>query len=246
MLVWQLELEQDPLEPNEPFEVLIRTIISILFRYGHLANVTEKYAKQCTTYVYNEESCLENDLSTCFDLNEEEVACSKYVHDMSSADAFWSLASEYDWVCDKNGYGSNVLVAQNIGIIITALIFMQLSDTLGRSPVFHATNFIYFTMRIIGLHVTSHYWLFLILMAIGSTYAPLGIRIGYTLAAELTNEKGRLWVYMVGWITWVAGVAFLPLLAWLMPNWYTFGITVPLINLVFIPFIWYEKGPKWS
>ena len=39
--------------------------------------------------------------------------------------------------------GSKVLVAQNVGIIVTALIFMQLSDSYGRVPIFHITNIIY-------------------------------------------------------------------------------------------------------
>ena len=54
----------------------------------------------------------------------------------------------------------------------------------------------------------------------------------------MTNEKGRLWVYMVGWVTWVAGVMVLPVFAYLAPHWYSIGLLVPLLNLVFIPFIW--------
>lgn len=69
-----------------------------------MPNITEIYAKECKTFTYQEDSCVESDLSTCFDLSEQgEIACSRYVHDMSSDDAFWSLASEYDWVCDKRG-----------------------------------------------------------------------------------------------------------------------------------------------
>ena len=76
------------------------------------------------------------------------------------------------------------------------------------------------------------------MIALGSTYSPLGIRIGYTLVAELTDEKGRLWVYMWGWITWVAGVAFIPTMAWVTGEWYLYGIIVPLINCSLIPFWW--------
>ena len=100
---------------------------------------------------------------------------------MKSDDAFWSLSSEYDWVCDKNEVGSEVLVAVQVGIIVTALIFMQLSDTYGRVPIFHITNIIYIVMRLVAMHITSHYWAFLLLMGAGSTFSPLGIRIAYTL-----------------------------------------------------------------
>jgi len=200
-------------------------------------DIVNTYAKNCTTYRYIEATCQENNLSTCFDTSKE-ISCTNYVHDMKSDDAFWSLSSEYDWVCDKNEVGSEVLVAVQVGIIVTALIFMQLSDTYGRVPIFHITNIIYIVMRLVAMHITSHYWAFLLLMGAGSTFSPLGIRIAYTLGAELTNDDGRLWIYGVGWVTWVAGVVVLSIIAWLANNWYYFGIIVPLCNILFIPFIW--------
>lgn len=216
------------------------TKLFLCCRYGNKSyyhNIS-LYAKECSTYNFTGESrCIESDLSTCFDLSEE-VDCSKYIHDMTADDAFWSLAAEYDWVCDKAEYSSTVLAAQNVGIIVSTLIFMQLSDIWGRRPVFHLTNIIYIISRIIALHITSHFWAFLVVIAAGSTFSPLGLRIGYTLAAELTNDRGRLWVYMVGWITWVAGMVFLPSLAWLSKGWYVYGLIVPLLNLALVPFIW--------
>ena len=155
-----------------------------IFRYGLNTSITNIYAKNCTTYFYTEDTCLEDDISTCFDTSHE-MACTGYVHDTTSDDAFWSLPSEYDWVCDKKELGPKVLVAQNVGIIVTALIFMQLSDSYGRVPIFHITNFIYIIMRLVAMHITSHYWVFLFVMGAGSTFSPLGIRIAYTLGKYL-------------------------------------------------------------
>ena len=97
------------------------------FRYSASQSIIDTYAKNCTTYFFTEDSCLENNISTCFDTSQE-ISCTNYVHDMKSDDAFWSLPSEYDWVCGRKEFASKVLVAQNVGIIVTALIFMQLSD----------------------------------------------------------------------------------------------------------------------
>ena len=36
-------------------------------------------------------------------------------------------------------------------------------------------------MRVVAMHVTTHYWAFLFVMGAGSTFSPLGIRIAYTL-----------------------------------------------------------------
>ena len=62
---------------------------------------------------------------------------------------------------------------------------MQLSDTWGRVPTFHMTNFLFIVMRVISMHITEHYWAFLIVFAAGSTFSPLGIRIGYTLGISI-------------------------------------------------------------
>ena len=104
------------------------------------------------------------------------------------------LKTTQDWVCDKNEVGSEVLVAVQVGIIVTALIFMQLSDTYGRVPIFHITNIIYIVMRLVAMHITSHYWAFLLLMGAGSTFSPLGIRIAYTLGK---TKLETLFVFLI-------------------------------------------------
>ena len=52
-----------------------------------------------------------------------------YIYEDYDPDAFHSLSAENDWVCDKEEYGANLLLAQAIGIIVNGIIFMQISDT---------------------------------------------------------------------------------------------------------------------
>lgn len=75
-------------------------------------------------------STVEGLISTnCFD-QEEQVPCPYgYVYDDDKSDAFYSLSAENDWVCEKEEYGSNLLMAQSVGFIFNSLIFMHLSDT---------------------------------------------------------------------------------------------------------------------
>ena len=80
-------------------------------------------------------------------------------------------------------------------------------------------------------NLVCHYFTFVIVFK--------NILLTWTVTgAELTNDTGRLWIYGVGWVTWVAGVVVLSIIAWLANNWYYFGIIVPLCNILFIPFIW--------
>ena len=54
-----------------------------------------------------------------------------YVHESvnDAPDAFWSLSAENDWVCEDSEYGSHVLTAQGVGIILNCIAFLHLSDT---------------------------------------------------------------------------------------------------------------------
>ncbi len=58
-----------------------------------------------------------------------QVSCEYgYVHQKDGYNHFWSLTAEDDWVCDRKEYGSNLFMAQNVGIILNSLLFMQISD----------------------------------------------------------------------------------------------------------------------
>ena len=56
--------------------------------------------------------------------------------------------------------------------------------------------------------------------------------------AEYLDEKGRLWLYITGWVSWVFGIAFLSLLAWMCGDWFSYGLVTTLSNLLLIPFFW--------
>jgi fructose-specific phosphotransferase system IIC component len=54
--------------------------------------------------------------------------------------------------------------------------------------VLHLTNFIYIIFTVAAMFAADNYYLFVALIAVGSTFPPLGIRIAYTLG-ELADPK---------------------------------------------------------
>ena len=53
----------------------------------------------------------------------------------------------------------------------------------------HLTNFIYIIFTV-GAHFVAHnYYWYMALIAIGSTFPPLGIRIAYTLGKIYDNDR---------------------------------------------------------
>ena len=70
-----------------------------------------------------------------------------YRYDDDTADPFWSLVLENDWVCDRAGYGPAILQAQAVGIVITTSLCLQPSDTWGRMPIVYVTNTLFILSR---------------------------------------------------------------------------------------------------
>lgn len=127
------------------------------------------------------------------------------------------------------------MMAQNIGSIVNGLIAMQLSDSWGRKPVIFITCLLFVVTRTAFLFLTDYYYLSMILVAVGSGYFPLGVRVANTLAAEFTNERGRHHVYVAGWVSWTLGMISLAMIAWACQHWFSYGLITSLLGLLLLP-----------
>ncbi len=61
----------------------------------------------------------------------------------------------------------------------------------GRQPIFHITNATYIASRLIFLFIHEHYWLSLVVVALGSGFYPVGIRVAYTVSEFLQKYSKR-------------------------------------------------------
>ena len=60
--------------------------------------------------------------------------------------------------------------------------------------------------------------------------------------AELTDDHGRMQLYLVGWATWVAAMALLAIIAAATAHWLPYIIATTLPNLLIFLFIRYTTG----
>ena len=69
----------------------------------------------------------------------------------------------------------------NLSMFSLGLILLLIDSRWGRSPVFHLTNIIFIVLRVASQFITGYYIPYLVVIALGSTFSPLGIRLSYTL-----------------------------------------------------------------
>ena len=95
------------------------------------------------------------------------------------------------------------------------------------------------------LIVYDNYYAFLAAAAFGSGFFPIGVRNGWTAVAELTDEHGRIQLYLVGWVTWVLAMVLLALVAWATAHWLPYVIATTIPNLAIYLFIrWTPESPR--
>ena len=69
-------------------------------------------------------------ISTCFESNDK-VSCKDaygYIQQRNYSGGFWSMKSEFVWLCDDSHLAANMYAAQTAGFIFWTLVTMQIID----------------------------------------------------------------------------------------------------------------------
>ncbi|CAG7834483.1 unnamed protein product [Allacma fusca] len=157
-----------------------------------------------------------------------------------------TLPSFYNWVCDKSNFATDALTLAAAGNAIGCLFFGHAADKMGRRYVFFITLILNVIVRIISLFVAQSFNTFLALQFVIGTAFPVMYIAPCMIGAEISDKEYRAWIYSCTWMTWVFGMASLPLLAWLTRTWFFMGLvtSVPGI-LIFLYWFWVPESPRW-
>ena len=156
---------------------------------------------------------------------------------------FVSLTIQKEWFCEDKFKASNFYAAGIVGSVISMMVGGQLGDKLvlnshgkhfknncisntcryGRKNVVFGSLAINIVLRIISVFIVEYnYYLLLAVIALGTTFSPMGIRLAVTLVAEYCDSRGRFFNYISDWVFWVTGTSVLPIIAWLCHDWFTY------------------------
>ncbi|ODM94865.1 Organic cation transporter 1 [Orchesella cincta] len=188
------------------------------------------------------------DFSKCkmFGPNDSTISCTAgWEYDFNTVD-YHSIVTDYDWVCDKSHYATWVYTATNIGRALGTFLLGFLADKIGRKPVFIITLVLYSVGRAVSLYFAHHVWIFMLLSVVTGMAAPMFAISANTIGVELSGKDYRAWIYSFTWMAVVVGLAIVPVLAYLVPNWFILGwVTILMGSLSYLLLPWIPESPRW-
>ncbi|OWR51601.1 Ectonucleotide pyrophosphatase/phosphodiesterase family member 4 [Danaus plexippus plexippus] len=157
-----------------------------------------------------------------------------------------TIASQLDWVCDRDNYAATAQSVFFCGSIIGGLIFGWVADKFGRVPAILGTNMAGFLAGV-GTAFANSFWSFcLCRFLVGLAYDNC-FMVMYIVVVEYVGPKWRTFVANMSIAVYFTFAAcLLPWIALAVADWkmYTLITSVPLVLAIFTPCVVPESA-RW-
>ncbi|KAJ2943248.1 hypothetical protein O0L34_g12053 [Tuta absoluta] len=157
-----------------------------------------------------------------------------------------TIATELDWVCEKDSFASTAQAVFFCGAIVGGFIFGYIADKYGRIPALVGSNMAGFLAGV-GTAFSDSFWSFCVCrFLVGLAYDNCFI-IMYIVAVEYVGPKWRTFVANMSIAVYFTVVAsMLPWIALMCANWriYALVTSVPLVFAILTPCLLPESA-RW-
>ncbi|XP_017787307.1 PREDICTED: organic cation transporter 1-like [Nicrophorus vespilloides] len=154
--------------------------------------------------------------------------------------------SQESWVCDETLHVTNAFVFSRLGEVFGTFVFGQLADAIGRRPVFFMTVVTIVLGRMLSIITAYSVPLFFLTTFIGSLPSTSVFQGPLVIAMEISKNEDRAHIAMMQCLGWTVGLCMLPLLMWVLRDWYYFMLvtTLPCFLYMFSGSFLIES-PRW-
>ncbi|XP_050712759.1 organic cation transporter protein-like isoform X2 [Eriocheir sinensis] len=152
-----------------------------------------------------------------------------------------SAVIDYGMVCDRSWLRAIVQSVFMVGMLVGSYILGDLSDRVGRKPVFLGSLVVMVVVGI-GQVVIPHYAALVVLRFFLGVSLQGIFLVAYVLAMEMVGKNSRAIVGVVAHGFYSIGYFVATLLAWLIPSWRWLQIAMTLSALLFIPYYWFVNS----
>lgn len=173
----------------------------------------------------------------------ESKYCDSFIYDTSTYQS--STVIEWTMACKRAWLRATADALFMIGVLLGSIIFGQLSDKLGRKPVFFASLVLQVLFGVIAGIAPDYYTFTISRLIIGATTSGVFL-VSYVLAMEMVGPTYRLFAGVAVMMFFSFGYIVTAAFAYYFPDWRHFQIAITLPGLVFMCYYWFiPESARW-
>ncbi|XP_043071000.1 organic cation transporter-like protein [Drosophila grimshawi] len=168
-------------------------------------------------------------------LSNETQSCNRFIYDRSRYAN--SAVTEFDLVCGREFLAATSDSMFMLGVLLGSIIFGQLSDKLGRKPIFFASLVIQLVFGIAAGLAPDYFSYTLARLVVGATTSGVFL-VAYVIAMEMVGPTKRLYAGIFVMMFFSVGYMLTAGFAYFIHDWRWLQIALTLPGLIFMGYYW--------
>ncbi|XP_069171909.1 organic cation transporter protein isoform X2 [Procambarus clarkii] len=169
--------------------------------------------------------------------------CDAMVYDTSEYRT--SAVIDYELVCERAWLRATVQSVYMMGMLVGSYLFGDLSDRLGRKPVFLSALVLMVVVGV-GQAIIPDYFAFTTLRFILGASLQGVFLVAYVMGMELVGKRRRVLVGVLAQAFYTIGFFTAAALAYMISSWRWLQVAMTLPALLFIPYYWIiPESTRW-
>lgn len=171
------------------------------------------------------------------------VSCDNYIYDDSKYTS--STVIEWTMVCSRAWLKATADALFMVGVLVGSIVFGQMSDKLGRKPVFFASLVLQVIFGVIAGFAPDYITFTVSRLIIGATTSGVFL-VSYVLAMEMVGPSYRLFTGVAVMMFFSLGYILTAGFAYYFTDWRQFQIAITLPGLVFMCYyVFIPESARW-
>lgn len=173
----------------------------------------------------------------------ESIDCSAYIYDNSKYDS--STVIEWDMVCNRAWLRATSDALFMVGVLLGSIIFGQMSDKMGRKPVFFASLVLQVIFGITAGIAPEYITYTISRIIVGATTSGVFL-VAYVIAMEMVGPSMRLFAGVVAMMFFSLGYMLTAAFAYFITDWRWLQIALTLPGVLFLCYYWFiPESARW-
>lgn len=173
----------------------------------------------------------------------ESIDCSAYIYDNSKYDS--STVIEWDMVCNRAWLRATSDAMFMVGVLLGSIIFGQMSDKMGRKPVFFASLVLQVIFGITAGIAPEYITYTISRIIVGATTSGVFL-VAYVIAMEMVGPSMRLFAGVVAMMFFSLGYMLTAAFAYFITDWRWLQIGLTLPGVLFLCYYWFiPESARW-